>query len=82
MKVSKCTKQTIEIPISEYTHLKECKSRLIEIHERQIMELNSEMMTADINTIINNTISNISTTNNTLINRISAYLKNLIKNSI
>lgn len=79
MKVSKCDKQTIEIPINEYKHLKECKAQLVEIHERQIMELNSEMITADISTIINNTISNISTTNNTLINRVSTYLKNLIE---
>lgn len=79
MKLSKCGNQNIEIPINEYKHLKECKAQLMEIHERQIMELNSEMMTADISTIINNTISNISTTNNTLINHLSTYLKNLIK---
>lgn len=79
MKLSKCGNQNIEIPINEYKHLKECKAQLMEIHERQIMELNSEMMTAGISTIINNTISNISTTNNTLINHISTYLKNLIK---
>ena len=72
--------QTIAIPIKEYKHLKECKAQLMEMHERQIIALNSEMMTAGISAIINNTtINNTGPTNNTLINHISTYLKNLIK---
>lgn len=80
MKVREYDGQTIEIPINEYTHLKECKDQLLEIYGRQIIGLNNEMMSAGISAIINNTIiNNASPTNNTLINRISAYLKNLIK---
>jgi len=80
MKVSECNEQIIEIPINEYKHLKECKDRLIDVHKRQIIEVRGEMMTAGISAIVNNAIINkASPTNNTLINRISTYLKNLIK---
>lgn len=83
MKVRECNEQDIEIPIDEYKHLKECKAQLIKTHELQIIELNSEMMTAGISAIINNNIINTtSLTNNTLTNRIIVYLKNLIKKII
>lgn len=36
----------VAIPVEEYEHLKECKARLMEIHERRIAELRGQMTAA------------------------------------
>lgn len=46
----------VAIPIEEYEHLKECKARLIEIHERQITELSNQMAAASMAMVISNIV--------------------------
>ena len=44
----------VAIPVEEYEHLKECKARLMEIHERQITELRGQMTAASMASAISN----------------------------
>lgn len=44
----------VAIPVEEYEHLKECKARLIEIQEQQIIELRGQMAAASMASAISN----------------------------
>lgn len=44
----------VAIPVEEYEHLKECKARLMEIHERRIAELRDQMAAASMASAISN----------------------------
>jgi hypothetical protein len=51
----------VAIPVEEYEHLKECKARLMEIHERRIAELRGQMAEMKMKMAINDATPTLNT---------------------
>lgn len=51
----------VAIPVEEYERLKECKARLMEVHERRIAELRGQMAEMKMKMAINDAIPTLNT---------------------